>query len=160
MTSSGKSISTNALGRIGLWFCSLLVSVTLFSYLFSLFLGGPGSFRVESVYIVLRVTTMLALPIWCLCLPLVIALTHSEGWRMWTVLTTGTLIGPASFALWGLILLRRGDDPHSIWHGDPLLCGLGGVGSAMVFALIVGSLTTSFYLFALKAFSEQSAASR
>ena len=56
---------------------------------------------------------------------------------MRTILISGILLGPAALALWGLILQLRGDDPNTIWQGDPLI-GMGGI-SAIVFALIVGS---------------------
>jgi hypothetical protein len=52
-------------------------------------------------------------------------------------------------ALWGLVLEWTGGDTHTIWHGDPLT-GVGGL-VAMLFAFIVGSLTTFFYVFGLKA---------
>ena len=64
------------------------------------------------------------------------------------ILLGGILIGPASMALWGLILQLRGGDTQTIWHGDPLT-GVGGI-VVMLFALIVGSLTSFFYIFALK----------
>ena len=50
------------------------------------------------------VTMTLALPIWCLYLPFVIALKDAEEWRIWIILFSGILIGPASLASWGLIL--------------------------------------------------------
>jgi hypothetical protein len=138
------------LGRVGLWFGSLLVAVTLFSLLLSLLFSIAGSFRVESVFMFFYVTMMFALPVWCLYLPFVIAIKDAEGRRIWTILVSGILIGPTSLGLWGLILLRRGGDPQKIWYGDPLLGVLGGIGAMMVCALIVGFLTTSFYVFALK----------
>jgi hypothetical protein len=44
----------------------------------------------------------------------------------------------------------RGGDPHKIWYGDPLLGVLGGLAAMMIYALIVGFLTTSFYVIALR----------
>jgi hypothetical protein len=126
----------NALKRIGLWFASLLLAVTFFSLLFK-----------AGAFIVFRVTMMLAFPVWCLYLPFVIALKDAEGWRMWTIMLSGTLIGPASLALWFLILVLRGGDPLTIWRGDPLG---GSYGAVMIFALFVGFLTTSFYVTTLK----------
>jgi hypothetical protein len=144
---SGANNLMNTLRRIGLWFGSLLVSVTLFSLLVTLHFSGPGFFRAGSVLLTFRVTMIFAFPVWCLYLPFVIALKDAEERRGWTILFSGLLIGPASLALWGLILQLRGGDPHKIWHGDPLAFGLNG---AMLFALIVGFLTTSFYVIALK----------
>jgi hypothetical protein len=88
-----------------------------------------------------------AFPAWYLCLPFVIALRNAEERRGWTILFSGILIGPASLAIWGLILQLRGGHPQKIWHGDPLVLGLNG---AMIFAMIVGFLTTSFYVIVLK----------
>ena len=57
----------NTLGRIGLWFGSVLLSVTLFSQLFALLFhwGGP-------ILNIFRVTGMLASPAACLYLPFVL----------------------------------------------------------------------------------------
>lgn len=147
MITSGASNLVNTLRRIALWFSSLLLSVTLFSLLFTLHFSGPGFFRAGSVLLTLGVTMIFAFPAWCLYLPFVIALKDAEQRRGWTILFSGILIGPASLALWGLILQLRGGDPYKIWQGDPLAFGFNG---AMIFALIVGFLTTSFYVIALK----------
>jgi hypothetical protein len=93
-------------------FASLLFSVTFFSLLFK-----------AAFFPVFRVTMMLAFPAWCLYLPFVIALKDAEERRIWTILISGILIGPASLALWFLILVLRGGDPHTIWRGDPLVGG-------------------------------------
>ncbi len=127
---------------IGLSFGSLLLSALLFSLSFS------GLFRAGAFLPVFHVTMVFALPVWCLYLPFVIALKDAEARRIWTILFSGILIGPASLAFWSLILQLRGGDPYTIWHGDPL-SGLGGI-AAMIYALIVGFLTTSFYLLALR----------
>jgi hypothetical protein len=80
-------------------------------------------------------------------MPVLIVLRNTEEQRMPIILLGGILIGPASMALWSLVLQWRGGDTHTIWHGDPLT-GAGGF-VAMLFALIVGSLTTFLYIFAL-----------
>ncbi len=128
----------NTLGRIGLWLGSLLFSVTLFSLLLTQGRAVPLIFRISMVF---------ALPAWCLYLPFVIALEDAEEGRIWTLLFSGILIGPASLVLWGLILQLRGGDPVAIWQGDPLI---GGTSFVMICALIVGSLTTCVYVIALK----------
>ena len=144
----------NTLRRIGLWFGSLLLSATLFSLLFS----GARIFGPGSVLPIFRVTMIFALPVWCLYLPFVIALKDAEQRRIWTTLFSGILIGPASLALWCVILQLRGADPHKIWQGDPLI-GLGCI-TVMVFTLIVGFLTTSFYVIALRILHRRSTAAR
>ncbi len=147
MITSGASDGMNRLRRIGLSFGSLLLSVTLFSLLFNLHFSGPGFFRAGTVLLVFRVTLIFALPVWCLCLPFVIALKDAEDGRLWTILVSGVLIGPAALVSWVLLLQLRGGDPGAIWHGDPLAFGMGG---AVIFASIVGLLTIFVYLIALK----------
>lgn len=92
-----------------------------------------------------------AFPVSLLYLPAVIFIRDAKKERLWQILVSGILIGPACMALWGLILTLRGGDPHSLWQGD----GLGpGLAAGLVFALIVGSLTITFYLIALKLLSK------
>ena len=144
MPISGERRLIKASGRIGLWFCSLLVAALLFSVLCSLIFGGAGW-----IVLIFRDTMTFALPGGCLYLPVLIALRNTEEQRMPIILLGGILIGPASMALWGLVLEWRGGDTHTTWHGDPLT-GIGGF-VAILFALIVGSLTTFFYYWGLKA---------
>lgn len=141
------------LTRIGLWFRSLVASVSLFSLLFTVHFSGPGAFRAASILLAFRVTMIFALPAACLYLPFVIALKNAEERRTRTILVSGILIGPVSLVLWGLILLLRGGDPYKIWNGDPLAFGMAG---AMIFALMVGFPTTFFYVIALKVLHHRS----
>ena len=142
--------------RVGLWLCSLLVSVAVFSLLFSL-LPSVG-LDIKAFLLFFRVTLMFAFPVWCLSVPFVIARKDAEERRIWTILFRGTLIGPVALALWCLFLQLRGFDPGMIWRGDPLT-GIGG-SVGMIFALIVGFLATSFYVFALKVLHRRSAAAK
>lgn len=135
----------SAMKRICLWFGALLLSVTLFSALFP---KVAGDFRTVPVLLIFRLTMMFALPVWCLSLPLVIGLKDAEGYRAWAIFASGTLIGPGLLALWSFYLQVAGGDPHEIWHGDPLT-GLGGI-AAILFALILGILTSSLYVISLK----------
>jgi hypothetical protein len=144
MPISGERRVIKTSGRIGLWLSSLLVAGLLFSVLFSLILGGAGS-----IFLIFRATMTIALPVGCLYLPVLIALRNTEERRMPIILLGGILIGPATIALWGLVLEWSGGDTHTIWHGDPLT-GIGGF-VGILFALIVGSLTTFFYYWGLKA---------
>lgn len=150
MAESGERRVRSVLIRIGLWLACLLLSVPLFSISLALFLASTGSAAMSVIFPITRVTMIFALPVWCLYLPIVIAFKDAERRRIWTILLTGTLIGPVSLALWCFILQLRGVDPNLIWHGDPLLGWLGGGIATMIFALIVGFLTTSFYVIALK----------
>jgi hypothetical protein len=108
------------------------------------------------VIAIFRVTMMLALPVWCLYLPFVIAFRDAEKSRIWILLLSGALIGPSTVVIVALILQLRGDDVHSIWQGDPLtgLCAA----SCIVLSLIVGFLTSIFYVIALKIFYRRSTA--
>jgi hypothetical protein len=143
MPKSGERSFINALGRICLWFGSLLIAVLFFSQLFSLLFnhGAP-------IFPIFRATMIFALPVACLYLPFLIALRNTEGQRIGIILLGGTLIGPVSIGFWGLVLQMRGGDTQTIWHGDPLT-GLGGF-IAMLFALVVGFLTTCSYILVLK----------
>jgi hypothetical protein len=148
----GASNLMNVLRRVGLSLGCLLLSVVLFSLLFSLRFGAGA------VLLVFRVTLIVALPVWCLYLPFLIALKDAEERRIWIILFSGILIGPTSLALLGLIFQLRGVDPHKIWQGDPLLGVLGGLAAMMIYALIVGFLTTSFYVIVLRALHRRSTA--
>lgn len=144
----GENTWGNTLRRIGLSFGSLLAGVTMFSLFFCVFVQrGIG---IELLLVVFSVAIVYACPVWCLYLPFVIALKTAEGWRIWPISASGIFIGPTSLALWGVMRVQGGADPQMIWQGDPLLCGLGGMTAGIVFALIVGILTTSFYVTALK----------
>jgi hypothetical protein len=144
LPTSSDSRLMNIIGRIGLWFLCLFLAVPLFSLLFSLALGT------EAILAIIRVTMIFALPVACLYLPVVIAFKNAEGRKIWTILLSGILIGPLAMFLWSLILLLRGFSSEDVWHGDPLLGWLGGGVATTVFSLIVGFLTTSFYVLALK----------
>ena len=134
----------NTLSRVALWFGSVVLSVGVFSMLLS---RGAG------VLFILRVAMIFALPVWCLYLPFVFALKDAEGRRIWIILVSGVLIGPASLALLGLIQQLRGVDSQRIWQGDPLI---GGTPLFMISASVIGFLTTALYGIGLKAFHRRS----
>jgi hypothetical protein len=139
----GASQLRDTLRRIGLWFVCLPMAVALFSLLFTLIFNRAAfTFSIAPIF---RPTMMFALPVWCLYLPWVIALEDAEGRRIWTILFSGSLIGPASVVLWCYIRQIFGNDA---WQADPLT-GIGGV-SCMIFAFIVGFFTTCLYVIALK----------
>lgn len=135
--------------RIGLWFGCLLVAVGLFSRLFGRFFNPGGD-----VMFIFRITMMFALPVWFLYLPLVVKFRDAEGNRIWIILVSGILIGPLALTIWGLILQLSGGDALAIWRGDDLAPS---IGACMIFALVVGFLTTSLYGIALKVLHRQSA---
>ena len=137
--------------RVGLSFVCLLLAAALFSLLFALLGAMGGSASISLAVPVFRVALFLALPAWCVWLPFVIATKDTEGRKIWTILLSGILIGPASIALRFLILVLRGANPQMVWRGDPLLGDLGSGPACMIFALIVGSFTSFFYVAALKA---------
>lgn len=120
--------------NIALWFASLVLAVSLFSLFW-----GPAAF-----VFIFRVTMIFALPVACLYLPFVIALPDAENGRIGVILVSGVLFGPVALALWNFILGLRG---HPIWHEHDVGPGFAGF---LLFALIVGSMTTTFYVIALK----------
>jgi hypothetical protein len=132
--------------RILLWLGSLVIAVCLFSLLLS---RGESD---GSVVFMFRVTMIFALPVWLLYLPLVVLLKDAEGRRWWVLLVSGAFIGPLCLFLWGLILQLRGENAHVVWQGDGEAPGIAGL---MVFASIVGFLTTGLYAVGLKLFSRK-----
>jgi hypothetical protein len=144
--------------RMGLSLVCLLLGDALFSLLFALWGTIAGSASVSLALPVFRVSLHFALPVWCVWLPVVIATKDAEGRKIWTILLSGILVGPASLAVWALILLLRGADQQTVWYGDPLLGVLGGGIALMIFASIVGLLTSSLYAMALKILQRRSLA--
>ena len=157
LTSSRRTVISIG-SRVGLSFVCLLLGDALFSLLFALWASMGGSARVSLAIPVFRISMIFALPVWCVWVPFVIATKDAEGRKIWTLLLSGVLVGPASMALWSLILLLRGVDQLTVLHGDPLLGELGGGIACMIFALIVGLFTSLFYLAALKALHRRPAA--
>lgn len=128
----------SSLLRIALWFGSLLIAIVCFT----LYLDPHGLNP-----FIFRITAMFALPAAVLFLPLVIALRDAEHSRIWILLVSGIVIGPSSLLVWFLIVLFTTTKPQPFWQGDPE--GLSTF-SALIFALIVGTLTTALYVLALK----------
>jgi hypothetical protein len=131
-----------------LWFLALLLSVSLFSSIYGR-LYGLGSF-----IFVFRITMIFALPVACLCLPVVIAMRdRKEGTRI--IVAAGSLIGPVCLVLWGVLREARG--VQAAWSSD----GIGfSIITVLILASIVGCLTTIFYIIALKLFRGLSASSK
>jgi hypothetical protein len=132
----------NILTRIGLWIGCLLLAVGLFSVLF-IRLFSPGG----EVMLIFRITMMFALPVWFLYLPLIVSLRNAEDNRIWTILISGTLIGPLALTVCCLILQLLGGNTRDIWQGDPLAPS---TAACMIFASVVGFLATSIYGISLK----------
>jgi hypothetical protein len=146
MSIDGSNRLMDASKRIGLWFVSLILTVTVFSMLFSLLVSTSVS--MPTVIAIFQVAIRFALPVWCLYLPFVVALKDAEGPRLKTLLLSGSLIGPASVVVGCFILLLRGANMISIVQGDPLT-GLGAISVAFL-AFIIGFMTTCLYVIALK----------
>jgi hypothetical protein len=119
----------------------MLIAVVLFSLL--LITVFPIGFLQG-----LLVTVIVALPVSCLSLPVVLILQNADERRGRLILFTSTLIGPVSIVLWCLLLQIKGGDARSVWKGDPLI-GIGGLWGA-VFALVVGFLAGCCYVAGLK----------
>jgi hypothetical protein len=125
--------------RVLFSFCSLLLSVGIFSAAFAS--QGAGIFIAE-------VMLIFAIPGWVANLLLVFALRDAHGKRLWVLLSAGGVIGPACLGLWGFVELLRGSELSRIWSGDPLL-GLG-LGAGLIFAFMIGFLTNAIYVIILK----------
>lgn len=128
--------------RVGLWFVSFLVA----NFCFSLFWGLYSlTISVAAAFFVF--TLIFASPAWCLCLPVVIAFKDAEGRRIWAILSAGVLVGPLS-----LLILGAADRLHSVTSPGTGLWDLVEAIPAifLVFAVIVGSLTTCAYVYGLK----------
>lgn len=131
--------------RIGLWFVCVLVAATLFGLFIT------GFVHVEAAFMVLRVTLLFASPVALLYLPLVVWLRDAEQRRIWTIVASGVVIGPLTMLLLGLVSqLFSAVGSHQLWYGDGIDFG---VLQSMIFALIVGFLTTAMYAAALKIFA-------
>jgi hypothetical protein len=124
--------------NIGLWFLSVLLSVSLFSLWF--FPSGDH-WTLKSWLFVFRITMKLALPAALLFLPIVIKKRDAEQGRQWVIAGWGLLIGPASVVFLALVTgtLEQPSDPVGL---SLLAC--------LIYAFIVGSLTTILYITALK----------
>ena len=133
--------------RIRLWFLSVLLAIVLFVLAYAL----PASFSrnmadvMDVVEMVFLTTSIYAIPVALLYLPLVIALKDATKWRLWALLIVGVLIGPAAIALWSLIwsLAMKGlpEDEISMTALAP---------SFTLFAFIVGAIATVAYIFLLR----------
>jgi hypothetical protein len=124
-----------ALARVGLWFFSLLLSVTVFTLLFSLVLGAPGALP-----LIFRMTMIFAFPVWCVYIPYVVF----ANVRSRRFVLAASFGAPGLLALWFFFLQLKGTDPESIWRGDPLV-GFGGIWG-LLFAFVVGFLASFFYV--------------
>jgi hypothetical protein len=130
--------------NIGLWLLSVLLSVSLFSW------GFPGLFARNFL-----ITMKIALPVACLYLPIVIMQRDAEEGRMRVIAGSGIVIGPAYLVLRGLILAMLGEP--GVFERDPVAPG---PVAFLVFAFIVGSLTTILYITALKLVHHLTSASK
>jgi len=131
---------SSIIGIIARWLGSLVLAVRLFSVIYGL----------VSFFFIFRITILIALPAALLYLPFLITLQKQEGGQPWTVLFSGSLCGPAYIALWVLFGAIRGRS--AAWDGD----GLGpGLAACLVYALVVGFLTSGSYVIASKVFQRR-----
>ena len=75
--------------------------------LFSIIFTAGGALPV-----VFRFTVILALPAWCLYLPMLVILKNAGERRGRLILLSATLISPASGVFWCLLVQLRGGDPE------------------------------------------------
>lgn len=125
----------SAAGRVGLWFGCVVLSAVVLATVFS----------ASGWLWIFRLALLFALPGACLYLPIVIWLSNADGKRLWILIGVGTLVGPPSIVLFGLIQQLRGVDPKSIWHNDPLVPASLIRIIHVVCPLVIGFLATAFY---------------
>lgn len=143
MPLSTSSDRASTLRRVCFWFISLLLAVLAFS----LFAGRAEEPSI-SIFI-FRVTMIFAFPVWCLYLPFIFFFRNADGRRSAILLLTGILIGPAALTVWCLGHLLVGQNLfRSFWNGDSE-AGMG-TGVFMIYATIVGFLTSAIYVLFLK----------
>ena len=133
-----------------MWAVSFLVASLLFTFILSGFFLGINGF-----FLVLRVTMIFALPVWCLFLRVVIAFQNKHGERNRTILISGILVGPLALSVWSIALLFHGYKLNTVLFGDPLAGGVGGLVKDVILSLILGSMTTLFYLRGLKRLNDR-----
>ena len=94
---------------------------------------------------------MFVLPVCLLYLPFILKIKDVEQKRIWVILTSGILIGPAVFLLWYLVLILRGvlrgESAYAIWQNDP---DVPGKAVRMAFVAIVGLAIASLYALFLR----------
>ena len=128
--------------NISLWFLSVLLSVGLFSLAFARLFGWSPDALARDFLITMKI----ALPVAFLYLPIVIMLRDAEEGRMRVIVGSGIVIGPAYLVLRGLTFAMLGHP--GVFERD----GASPFGPVafLVFAFIVGTLTTILYITALK----------
>lgn len=126
--------------RVGLAFCSLLVSFTLFSLIITIpSLVAYGTLFLRSNVEALPLYLLFAIPGVLLALPFVLLFKDAEGWRAWAILALGSAIGPGFWESWSMLESHG----HFSWQGD---------GLAIVFSLMIGVPTTVVYVLLLRRF--------
>ena len=136
----------NTFTRILLWLASLLLSALLFSVFADR--GIPQAIR-----FIFQFTLFFAMPAWLLYLPVLVKFPGVTRRQLWILAIAGILIGPASLIAWNIILPSPAQSTHSFSVGDVVWRGRG---LMMMQAAIVGSLTTVFYLAALRLLQRKS----
>lgn len=127
--------------NISLWFLSVLLSVGLFSLAFARLFGWSPDALARDFLITMKI----ALPVAFLFLPIVIKQRDAEEGRAWVIVGCGFVIGPAYLLL--RTLIAGGGDPHAFERDEASPFG---IVAFLIFAAIVGSLTTILYVTALK----------
>ena len=84
---------------------------------------------------------ILGFPGWVSALPFVLLFKDAKGWRCWTILTIGTILGPLVIFTWCMLT------PVGFsWRTD---------GSGIVMSLCIGFLTIAFYVALLRRFDRK-----
>lgn len=128
--------------RVALSFLSALTAELILGISF----GIPGDKHLlfERVFGFVYFASILVIPGWLLSLPLVISFNRIDGWRMWVLAISGSLIGPV---IMGAIYLQSEFTMPSTTTWAP-----GSINFAYM-ATAISVLTTGIYLTTLKLLS-------
>ena len=151
--------------RMLLGFCCVLLAIALVGVLFML----PNAIRYGprfalSMWTMLPLFLLFAVPGWVLALPFVLLFRNADGYRAWLILLIGTAIGPASIVtaeiagrLRMLVASRHAAELQPVassafsaglfnWQRD---------GYGIVMSLVIAFFTAAFYAALLRHFSRE-----
>ncbi len=94
---------------------------------------------------ILPVYLLFAFPGLIIAAPFVVLFKTAAGNRLWWTVGTGVAIGPAFWLSW-LLLASHG---HLNWRGD---------GMGVILSLVIGTLTTGYYVALLRTFARDEVA--
>lgn len=131
---------------------SFLLATSLFSAAWCFLLAPQDLLRLkfDRFLWVLFMTLVFGLPVWCVYLPVIVAIRHATARNFWFIFVSGILIGPASLSLWLQYINRNNRNWKGLWEADPVAGWWASAGFFLVCSAIVGFLSAIFYVFSLR----------